>query len=118
MHFSTKVIDGITCVEFEKCPSLEDAKASLGHLKELDIYKNRLFILHTGFILSNIETQELAAFSRNLFREPCRAAVVAPNDLAFGTCRMLQAYRSDSITSFQVFRDYQSAADWMGTPLL
>lgn len=43
---------------------------------------------------------------------PRRVAWVTPTDLDFGLARVFQAYRENSETECEVFRDYETAVKW------
>ena len=55
-------------------------------------------------------------YSRRVFADISRRAVVAPTDFAYGMARMLQAYLDLSRTAHpvQIFRDRRSALRWLG----
>lgn len=55
-----------------------------------------------------------ATFGASEASEPVRAALVAPEDAAFGLSRMYQAYRMDSDVELSVFRDASEARAWLG----
>jgi hypothetical protein len=44
-------------------------------------------------------------------------AHVAPNDILFGTSRMWQAYVSEGRTTSHIFRDRESAIEWINSEL-
>ncbi len=49
-----------------------------------------------------------------LFSEASKRAVVAPQDVVFGSVRMYQAYRDATPGQIRLFRDYSDALEWLG----
>jgi len=47
---------------------------------------------------------------------PVNIAVVAPKDLSYGLARMYDAFSQRIPWIFEIFRDLDAAADWLGLP--
>jgi hypothetical protein len=60
--------------------------------------------------------RHVASIFRDHERQPeaVRVAFVAASDAAFGLARMYQAFRAESRTALQVFRDVNEAREWLG----
>jgi hypothetical protein len=67
---------------------------------------------------SAVDIREIARFIHE--RQPekplPRLAVVATRDLEFGLARMFETWREDRSTDVRVFRDYDEAVRWAGSP--
>lgn len=68
----------------------------------------------TGALTPDGLRRVAATFGASEASEPVRAALVAPEDAAFGLSRMYQAYRMDSDVELSVFRDTSEARAWLG----
>lgn len=44
---------------------------------------------------------------------PSKMAFITSREVDFGMARMFEAYRDDSGTAFQIFRDYDEAIGWL-----
>ncbi|MBN2391004.1 MAG: hypothetical protein JXR84_09780 [Anaerolineae bacterium] len=50
------------------------------------------------------------------YNQPWKAAIVAPANLVYGLSRMYQLLREGSMEEVGVFRDAESAREWLGLP--
>lgn len=66
------------------------------------------------FSISSSEVRESVEFIRRNEPQPApaRVAFVTGRDADFGMARMFQAFRENSVTRFQVFRDLDEAVAW------
>jgi hypothetical protein len=66
----------------------------------------------TGVDVTTATVREMAELSP--FGSGARRALVAPNDLIYGMARMFQIMRSGSPDQIDVFRELDSALEWLG----
>ena len=112
--YSLEIEFGITVVSFNSTPNYEDIIELLNYLAENDLYKKRLFDLtNIEFDLPALKLSAVASYSKSIFLEKNKGAVVANLDLGFGATRQLAAYREDEISILHSYRKKQDAIDWL-----
>ena len=65
------------------------------------------------FDLSASELQSIAKVGKNLFQRPNKGALVATQDISFGSGSQLGVYRSEDKNQFSVFRKKEKALSWL-----
>ncbi|MFC1813927.1 hypothetical protein ACFL03_14680 [Thermodesulfobacteriota bacterium] len=105
--------DGITTVRFSIDPGLDDICNAIDDVAENYLSELRLWDLSNGFSLTDAHLQKLAEYGKSKFLIPSKAAVVAPQDLAFGVARVHDVYREDEFLEQRVFRTEQEARAWL-----
>jgi len=63
--------------------------------------------------------QEFAGYLKKWMQKTdkrSRVAVIAPRDVSFGLARMYEAYADSAHKDFTVFRDEDTAVEWLGIP--
>jgi len=105
--------DGITTIRFSVDPKLEDICNAIDDVAEHYLNDLRLWDLSNGFSLTDTHLQKLAEYGKSKFLIPSKVAVIAPQDLAFGSARVHDVYRADQLVEQRVFRTEQEARAWL-----
>ncbi len=89
---------------------IEDSRMETGYVFLVD-YTNA-----ESEVVSSDDVKCLAEFSKKwdmTYHMRGKTAIIATGDIVYGMTRMYQAY-ADSDENHQVFRDAQTAVDWLG----
>ncbi|CAB5090000.1 hypothetical protein D3OALGA1CA_844 [Olavius algarvensis associated proteobacterium Delta 3] len=114
-HCTIQTVDGLTTIHFSRAPTIGEAKIVIDKLADERSYHLRLWDFGDIFFnFSMDEIREIAEYGKSKFLEPNRMALVAPQDLAFGTLRAFEVYRQEDTHSIpRVFRAKAEAIDWL-----
>lgn len=109
------ITNGITIISFTAAPTFDDAKQVIDKLKKDNLYHLRLWdFSNILFNFSTEEIEQIANYGKLKFTEKNRIAMVAPQDLAFGTLRTFEVYRDQNSPSIsRVFRTKEDAMKWL-----
>ena len=109
--------EGITKVKFLVAPSYDQVKSIIDEITENYPYEKRLWdISEVDFDFSTTEIQMIAEYGKAKFTKPSKLAVYAVKDLAFGEMRQFEVYREEENKVIpKVFRDEQSAIEWLNS---
>jgi hypothetical protein len=112
--YTIEIESGITFVNFNIAPSDKDIEVLLAHLAKQNIYERRLFNLgDLKFDIPASELESIAKVGKNLFQRPNKGALVATQDISFGTGSQLGVYSSEGQNQFSVFRKKENALSWL-----
>jgi hypothetical protein len=106
--------NGITSIRFTKNPAYADLQKAIDDLANNHAYEFRLWdFSEIAFDLSMNEIQNIAEYGKEKFTKPNNAAIVAPQDLAYGVLRAFEVYRKQEHAHARVFRTRQEALAWL-----
>ncbi len=108
-------VDGITEIRFSQAPSYADARAAIDDIAANFPYAKRLWdFSNIAFDFTMDELYSIAEYGKLTFTQPNKAAIVAPQDLAYGEMRAFEVYReqADHATA-RVFRTREEALAWL-----
>ena len=114
-HCTIKKVDGITIIHFSRAPTFSDAKLVIDKLADENVYHLRLWdFSDVLFNFTMEEIKQIARYGQLKFKQPNRMALVAPQDVAYGTLRAFDVYRQQGTHSIsETFRTKQEAIDWL-----
>ena len=112
---SIETEDGITRIRFSRRPTYEECRAAVDDLADNYPYERRLWDFSgINFDLTQEEIRSIAHYGKVRFSKPNRAAIVAPNDLAYGEMRAFEVYRrQEGHAVARVFRTESEAVQWL-----
>jgi hypothetical protein len=106
---------GITVIRFLSVATYDGIVKAVNDLADSSSIDKRLWDLTAGLDMSSLETQNLAEFISEKLPRHAKAAVVAPDGLAFGVSRMLEARRINMYTTTFIFRTMDEAVHWLNS---
>lgn len=112
---SIEIRNGITTVRFPRRPSLEECRAGVDDLADNYPYERRIWDMRgIDFDLAQDEIRSIADYGKKRFLRPNRAALIAPDDLAFGELRAFEVYREEEGHAVaRTFRTRSEALEWL-----
>jgi len=108
-----EISEGITVIRFIRKPEFNEILEAINEASTIDEYNLRLWDMRAGLDLSNEEIDKIARHGKAVWRTPSKAAVVAPNDLAFGLIRMFEVHREQEEHLTRAFRTEKEAIKWL-----
>jgi len=116
-RFDPNASESFSIASFEGTMTDEDFLAAFTG-KLVDITRDLLVDLHglNDFKLTTATVQQaVAKFKPVAHKRLRKVAVVAPADVVFGVARMYEMMRPDSKSPYHVFRDFETAREWLSS---
>ena len=111
--YSFEHSDGITVTRFARQLEFDDFIAALDEIRQRELMPRRMWDVTGVFDFTAEQIQQIAKYSKRHFPSPARVAFLAADDLTFGLLRMFEAYREEDDHITRVFRDEQTARQWL-----
>ena len=112
--YSITYENGITQIKFTRKPTYSELQIIVDDIAENFSYRKRLWDLsNIYFDLTIQEIQDIARYGKKKFIRPNSMAIIAPQDLAFGTLRAFEVYRTREHAMARVFRTEEEAVAWL-----
>lgn len=92
-----------------------DAREAIDDIAANFPYEKRLWdFSNIAFDFTMDELRSIAEYGKMTFSQPNKAAIVAPQDLAFGEMRAFEVYREQrGLAAARVLRTRQEALAWL-----
>lgn len=105
----------VTVIRLLRLVNLEEILEIIDVIATLSNREKRLWLLGDHVRLTPGEMSEIGNYGRDRIKGFSRVAYVAADDLTFGLTSIQSAYRRAGGFDDQVFRDEESALEWLGT---
>ena len=111
--YSFSFRDGMLVVELHRALSQREIFRVIEEVAEAGSPGRRLWLLGDHLNLNAGEMAEIGDYARARVTGPARVAYVTDDDATFGLTNIHAVYRSDSGYEYGLFRDEQSAIEWL-----
>ena len=113
--YTIEYVNGITEIRFSQAPSYADARAAIDDIAANFPYEKRLWdFSNVAFDFTMDELYSIAEYGKLTFTQANKAAIVAPQDLAYGEMRAFEVYREQAgHATARVFRTRAEALVWL-----
>mgnify|MGYP006300744487 CR=1 FL=1 len=112
-NYSIESADRITIVRFIRKLELEDICKAIDDVAENYLSEFRLWDFSCGSNLSYTEIEQVAEYGKSKFLIPSKVAIIAQDDLTFGSARVHDVYRENGKIEERVFRTEKEAISWL-----
>ncbi len=123
MPYRIEIVEGFLKIRFWGRISVEELQAYLAELSEVESKMNPVLnrltdVSETTEIDLHFEVMDQLANLRIAvtFKNHFKSAFVAPTPLQFGLCRMFQSLNHNPNIHIQIFRNLESAIEWIKEP--
>ena len=113
--YSIKQRGDVTVICLLRLVNLEEILGIIDVIATLGNREKRLWLLGDYVRLTPEEMSEIGNYGRDRIEGSSRVAYVAADDLTFGLTSIQVAYREARGFEDQIFRDEESALEWLGT---
>jgi len=112
-NFIVEQQDGITTIRLTRRLSVDEFFQMLEDIAGRELSDRRLWDGTRNFNFSAEEIRRIASSVSSIFPPAARVAFVAADDLTFGQVRMFEAFKDQDDYQTKVFRDEQTAREWL-----
>ena len=115
--FKFSFVGQVLWVRFTSPPKLSEVFEAIEHIANMEpVPSQRLWEFERGVNLSSSELRQIAEVGKEKLLGPQRVALLGSEALAFGLMRMYEVFRQEELLNMEVFKDRESALEWLNAP--